>query len=173
MTASTPREVTVSDVISELFRHNLWANLRLLDASRALSAAQLQATVPGTYGSVHHTLWHIVACEERYVALLTNEWPERPLGELRRAPPLDDLVVSARRTGMALLRAAREANPGRVLRGVWQGRPYAFPVAVPLVQAITHGAEHRAQVAVVLSRQGVTPPERDGWAYHAAGGLRA
>ncbi len=161
----------MDDVVSELFRHNLWANLRLLDTCRALSAAQLQATVPGTYGSVHHTLWHIIACEERYAALLTGAWPERPLGELRRAPPLDELATCAQRAGATLLRAAREAEPGRVLRGVWQGRPYALPATVPLLQAINHSTEHRAQVAVVLSRQGIAPPELDAWAYHAAGGL--
>lgn len=40
-----------------------------------------------------------------------------------------------------------------------------------LLRAISHGTEHRVQVAVVLSQQGITPPELDGWAYHAAGGF--
>lgn len=170
MTASTPREVTVSEVMIELFRHNLWANLRLIAACQALAPAHLAATAPGTYGSVYDTLQHIVACEGRYAALLTGELP---LPELSSAPDLAELAARARRTGTALLHAAREADAGQVLRGVWQGRPYALPVAVVLVQAINHGTEHRAQVAVVLSRQGVVPPELDGWAYHAAGGLRA
>jgi uncharacterized damage-inducible protein DinB len=163
----------VHEILSELFRHHLWANLRLLDACRTLSPTQLQAAAPGTYGPVRDTLWHIVACEERYVALLTGEWPERPLDERPSAPGLEELAERARRTGTALVRAAAEADPARILRGVWRGQPYAVPVAVPLVQAINHGTEHRAQIAVVLSRLGVTPPELDGWAYHAAGRLDA
>lgn len=158
----------MSDVLSELFRHNLWANLRLIAACQALQPAQLAVAVPGTYGSVHDTLWHIVVCEERYVTLLTGELP---LPELPSAPDLAELAARAQRTGMALLHAAREADAGQVLHGVWQGRPYTLPVAVPLVQAINHGTEHRAQVAVALSQQGIAPPELDGWAYHAAGGF--
>ena len=34
--------------IVELFRHNLWANLRLLEACESLTPAQLQATAVGT-----------------------------------------------------------------------------------------------------------------------------
>jgi len=160
----------MSEVLTELFRHNLWANLRLIAACQAMDPTCLRAAAPGTYGSVHDTLWHIVACEERYVALLTGEWPEQPLGELRCAPPLDDLAMCARRTGRALMHAATEADPRQILRGVWRGQPYALPVAVPLVQAINHGTEHRAQIAVVLSWHDITPPELDGWAFHAAGG---
>jgi hypothetical protein len=39
----------------DLFRHHLWANLRLLDSCEGLSDAQLDATVHGTFGSIRAT----------------------------------------------------------------------------------------------------------------------
>jgi hypothetical protein len=47
----------VDSPLAEPLRHNAWATLRLLEASRALTLEQLAATVPGTFGSVlatHH-----------------------------------------------------------------------------------------------------------------------
>ena len=38
-----------------LFRHNLWANLGLIDACATLDEAQLAATAVGTYGTIYDT----------------------------------------------------------------------------------------------------------------------
>jgi uncharacterized damage-inducible protein DinB len=50
----------------ELFRHNQWANLRLLAACSDLSEEQLDASAAGTYGHIADTLVHILAAEEPY-----------------------------------------------------------------------------------------------------------
>jgi uncharacterized damage-inducible protein DinB len=52
-------------LLATLFRHNRWANLRLLDTCAGLSDAQWQAGVLGTYGSVRDTLVHLLAAEQR------------------------------------------------------------------------------------------------------------
>ena len=62
-----------------LFRHNLWANLRLLDACAALDEEQLAATIPGTYNTIHKTLNHIVWSEQQYLSDLTGREPESRL----------------------------------------------------------------------------------------------
>lgn len=54
----------MSAELTELFKHNLWGNLRLLDACEKLSDEQLDATSPGTYGSIRDTLVHIASGEE-------------------------------------------------------------------------------------------------------------
>ena len=43
-----------------------------------------------------------------------------------------------------------------------------IPVGILLIQAINHATEHRAQVATILTQQGSTPPEMDGWTFWAA-----
>jgi uncharacterized damage-inducible protein DinB len=39
-----------TDTLTTLFRHNLWANLRLLEQCAGLTDDQLKATAAGTYG---------------------------------------------------------------------------------------------------------------------------
>ncbi|HKB48257.1 MAG TPA: DinB family protein [Ktedonobacterales bacterium] len=53
----------------ELFKFNLWANLRLLEACADLEIVELNAALPGTFGSIGETLVHLVAAEERYLTL--------------------------------------------------------------------------------------------------------
>jgi uncharacterized damage-inducible protein DinB len=47
-----------------LYEHNTWASLRLLDFCAGLSAAQLGASAPGTFGRVRDTLVHIVRAKD-------------------------------------------------------------------------------------------------------------
>src|SRR5712691_9536054 len=51
--------------LSDFFTYNLWANLRLLDACRQLSDAQLDATTKGTFGSVRENPYAPVRCRRR------------------------------------------------------------------------------------------------------------
>ncbi len=68
----------MDSTLVEIFRHNLWSNLRLLDACANLTPAQLAATSPGTYGRLQDTLIHILRAEEWYVDILTGQDQERP-----------------------------------------------------------------------------------------------
>ncbi len=62
----------------DLFKHNLWANQRLLNTCANLSDEQLDASAPGTYGRVRDTLAHITAAEGWYVSLLVGSKAEQP-----------------------------------------------------------------------------------------------
>ena len=154
--------------LPEFFQHNLWANLRLLDACADLTEAQLGATVPGTFGPLGATLVHLVAAEEIYLARLAQaERPDRAWAE-GPFPGVVTLRERAGRNGAALVAAAQRETASRVLRGTWRGEPYALPVAIVLIQAINHATEHRAHVTTILSQLGIVPPELDGWAYDEA-----
>ena len=61
-------------MLVEQFRHNLWANLKLLDACAQLPPERLRADAPGTFGSIYRTLMHIVRAEEWYNFLFTGQW---------------------------------------------------------------------------------------------------
>ena len=150
----------------ELYKHNLWANLRLLDLCAGLNDEQLDAAAPGTYGRVRDTLVHIFAAEERYVKLFTGSQPEHPLRESEGFPGIEELRERARRSGEALIEVAGRFRSSRILRGKWRsGEPYTLRAVVPMVQAINHATEHRAHIVTVLSQHGVQPPDLDGWAY--------
>lgn len=155
----------MTTTIAELFQHNRWANLRLLDLCSGLDDQRLDATAPGTYGRVRDTLVHLLAAEERYLTLLTGQAPEKPLREGGGFPGFEELRERARRSGDELARVAARIEPTTALRGTRQGKPYTVQAVVPLIQAINHATEHRAHVVTILSQHGVEPPALDGWAY--------
>src|SRR5206468_10813517 len=65
----------VDKPLLEAFRHNAWANATVIDACRGLSDDQLDATAPGTFGSIIRTLRHVVGNEGWFIELLTGELP--------------------------------------------------------------------------------------------------
>lgn len=151
----------------DFYRHNLWANLRLLDACAQLSDEQLDTSVPGTYGSIRDTLVHLFRAEEIYLAHLTSAQPASAL-RLGGFPGIEALREHARRSGEALIAVADTVDPAQVLRGTYRGESYEMPAIVPLMQAINHATDHRSQITTALSQLGIRPPELDVWAYDEA-----
>ncbi|HEY7139939.1 MAG TPA: DinB family protein [Methylomirabilota bacterium] len=158
--------------LAEPLRHNSWATLRLLDACRALTAAQLAATVPGAMGSVLATLQHIVAAEGFYQSLVAGRWPgwRWPAGQ---PPGLDGLVAPAQDCAAFWERfLGQPYDPDRRVdvRDPDDGAIHDVALGVILVQVLDHGTDHRSQVSTILTAIGVTPPRLDGWAYGRACG---
>src|SRR3981081_2238003 len=92
----------------EMFRHNTWATLRLIEHCKGLGDEHLDATIPGTYGTIRETLRHIVEAEQGYLSTLTREpflskeaaeafVVPRPLPE--GPVPLEELAERIRRMG--------------------------------------------------------------------------
>jgi uncharacterized damage-inducible protein DinB len=159
-----------TSIAAMLCRHNAWANRKLFEACEGLTDEQLDAGVPGTFGSVRDTLLHIVGAEVSYVARVTGRTP----GE----SPKPDEVLSVERlkqdahwTGEELLNLALGARPSDIVRQTRMGRNIEYPQAALLAQAIHHGNEHRAQVATMLTQQGIEPPDMSVWLYIEEMGL--
>ena len=149
----------------ELFKHNLWANLRLLDACAKLTPEQLEAKAEGTYGRIQNTLVHLLAAEEHYVALLTGVKPERPLRSSDAFPGIQSLRQHATISGEALIKIAQEDPHEKTLKVTYEGEDHDLRAVVPLVQAIHHANEHRTHVVTILSQLGEEPPDISVWAY--------
>ena len=91
----------MTEPLVEMFRHNSWANLRLLDGCAGLDDDVLDASVVGTAGSIRDTLAHLVNVEARYVAML-HEVPHPP-PEFFRFPGFAELRQRAETSGEALI----------------------------------------------------------------------
>ena len=152
--------------LSDFFKYNLWANLRLLDACAHLSDAQLDATTKGTFGSVRETLMHLFASEEGYVGSFTGTTPTPPLKELTAFPGFDELRRRAERSGKELLTITEQRDLSQILH--LDGGTYDAQAIIVVIQAINHAIDHRSQIATLLSQQGIEPPELDAWAYNDA-----
>src|SRR5215204_3824806 len=67
-----------TSVLTTLFAHNVWANLKLLDFCEHLSDVQLDATAIGCFGSIRDTLQHIIGAEVSYVQRVNGKLPAAP-----------------------------------------------------------------------------------------------
>ncbi len=155
----------MATILVELYRHNRWANLKLLELCAGLSEDQLDLSAPGTYGRVRDTFVHLVGAEERYVAALGGGQSDRPIREDEPFPGAATLREHAERSGAWLIQFAEENPNGKVLTGTWRGEPYRMAAALLMVQAINHATEHRAHVVSILTQHGVDVPPMDGWVF--------
>lgn len=150
--------------LQDLFRHNAWANLHLIDVCSPLTSEQMAVTVDGTYGSIRDTLVHLVDGEEGYLRRLTGERRKEEMPE-GSWPGFEELRERAAESGAALEEEAR-GDVDRVVRWIGgDGVHRAMRAALLLTQSINHSTEHRGHVMTVLTQVGVQPPELDGWAY--------
>jgi uncharacterized damage-inducible protein DinB len=153
-----------TDTLTTLFSHNLWANLSMLERCAGLSSEQLDATIPGTYGSIHDTLEHIVLAEQSYLSRISTGQPRRRSAD---AQPLTiaEMMESARTTGSGLIEWASKVQAHDTVQLDWEGTPRHVPTTIILTQAINHATEHRAQVMTILTQLGIQPPNLDSWTY--------
>lgn len=136
-----------------------WATGELLEHCLGLGEQALRATAPGTYGTVHRTLTHLVDSDGAYLSLLTGA-PDVVL-EGSADPDLLRRCADRWREGwLAYLEAApdharvAEVSDGRrVLAGVLT------------MQAVHHVNDHCAHVRTILGANGFPVPEADAWAY--------
>jgi len=151
----------MTTALSEIFRHNRWANERILEACRDLTDEQRATSVDGTYGELGYTLIHIVRAESWYLKLLTG-WEPPVRWEIPGPwPGIDVLLERARFTGDRLSEIASQLDPGAVLE-IDEDK---VPTSVVLVQIINHATEHRSQAATILTQLGIEPPPVDGWTF--------
>jgi uncharacterized damage-inducible protein DinB len=162
---------SMSGALLELFRHKTWATLRLIEICQGLPDEHLDATIPGTFGTVRETLRHLVGAEEGYFSILTRKRLSDPLpdgvvklAELPDGPiPLDELAERIRRLGPRWELLARDADlPDRE---VISSDGWRFPGAVAMAQAIHHADDHRSQILSILGARGIELPDLAVWGY--------
>lgn len=173
-------EKTMTDALLELYRHKTWATLRLIEYCHGLADEHLDATIPGTFGTIRQTLRHLVRADEGYFSLLTRKRLSEPLPDglvkLKDLPDgpiaLDELAKRTRVLAPRWELLAQDTDlPGRE---VTTTDGWRVPGAVPMAQAIHHADDHRSHVLSILGARGLNAPEPNGldlWGYAEALGL--
>jgi uncharacterized damage-inducible protein DinB len=153
-----------TSVLTTLFTHNTWANLKLLDFCEHLSDDQLDTTAIGCFGPIRDTLRHIVGAEVSYVRRTNGRLPPTPFSR-DQFPGFDVLKNAARWTGDELLQLALSARTDTSVQEREEGLVCEYPLASLIVQAITHSTEHRTQISAIITQLGMEPPDMSGWKY--------
>ena len=152
-----------TDLLVKVFEHNLWANIQIIETCSTLSDDQLDREPDSaTRGSIRLTLWHLMRAEQSYLSILTGE--ERSF-TWEDVPPFSELVDSANITGRGLVRLAEKGFGDSQRPFIQTSDGYQVEPWVVMVQVINHATEHREQIKSMLSAQGITPPDLDGWTY--------
>jgi uncharacterized damage-inducible protein DinB len=157
--------------LHDLARHNAWATAQVLAFCRGLDTPTLDATVPGTYGTIIETLRHTIDAEMSYLFRLTGAWSERPW-RADEAVGLDVLTQRASELAATWEQfLADDVDSERLgeARGD-RGEVFAVPAGVFITQALHHANEHRAQICTILGALGHEPPDVSAWGYADATG---
>jgi uncharacterized damage-inducible protein DinB len=151
-------------VLTTMFAHNLWANMKLLEFCERLSDEQLDATAIGCFGSIRDTLQHIVGAEVGYVERVSGKLPVAPLPR-EQFPGFALLKDAARWAGDELLQLALSAREDTLVRQRPPRQILQYRLASLIVQALTHSTEHRTQISAIITQLGMEPPDMSGWRY--------
>ena len=152
-------------------QHDVWATERLLAHCRGLTDAQLDLTVPGTYGTVRRTLAHIVTSNEGYLVRLLGELLHDPPFRLDHEITLDEGAAHLAhvKDGVARLFTRGDLDGDRLIADTPLRRPgdprFEMNAWAPLTQFVNHGSDHRSQINTILSANGLEAPDLQVWPY--------
>ena len=162
------RYAQVMDLVAHfqvMAQYNRVANQRILEACAQLDDAEYRKTRPGSLGSIHALLNHIL--------LGDRIWMARFEGGGSTTPPLrkilfDDFdALSAARAGRRTP-ASKISSSGSTPRYdralVYtnsEGKEYTERMPVAMSHIFNHQTHHRGQVHVMLAQTAVTPPSLD------------
>ncbi len=153
-----------NSVVTALFHHNTWANLKLLEFCEGLTDEQLDTTAIGGYGTIRDTLVHTIGAEVSYVTRVNDRMPPVPLPK-GQFPGFDALEQAARWAEDELLQLACAARADTRVHQRPPRQNIAYRLADLIIQAITHSCEHRTQIATILTQLGLDPPDMSTWHY--------
>jgi uncharacterized damage-inducible protein DinB len=153
----------MQDSFESLFAYTRWANDKMLDSCRKLTAEQYAAEpVPG-WSSVRFTVHHIAVVTEGWLRGLARD-PDDHLPTEAELPTVDAaaqlLARSYARFDALLPTVTPEwlATPVTLSR---RGRTATLPPWAVLRHIVNHTTYHRGQVASKLKRFGIQQPETD------------
>jgi uncharacterized damage-inducible protein DinB len=153
----------MTDDFISLFAYNRWADRRVLDACRKLTAEQYVAEpVPG-WSSVRSTIVHIAVVTEGWLSGFEGQSDRAILTEAD-LPTVDDAERLLDRANQIFDGLAGKATPEWLATPLTMrrgSRSAVLPPWVVLRHVANHSTYHRGQVASKLKRLGIEQPATD------------
>jgi uncharacterized damage-inducible protein DinB len=150
--------------IQLLFAYNQWVNERLLAVALQVPSGRQHEMFGAGFDSIHGTLAHILGAQITWLSRWRGTSPMKVLG----AADFADLAELQTRS------AAYQRDVGAFLAGLTaeqlaaalpytntSGRAFAYPLWQQMLHVVNHGTHHRAELADMLTRVGLTVPPTD------------
>jgi uncharacterized damage-inducible protein DinB len=154
----------MQDDVVALFAYDRWANTKVLDACRKLTAEQYVAEpVPG-WSSVRSTIYHIAWVTEFHLCTLAGD-PDGSLPTEADLATVDDAARLLERAYRRFEELRPTLTPERLDSMLTLRPPGWTSMTLPrwamLRHIVNHSTYHRGQVASKLKRLGIEPPNTD------------
>jgi len=153
------------EMLRALFAYNHWVNDRLLALVEHVPEERLRVPMDGSFDSIYGTAAHILQGEVFYY----HRWTGGQQPRDRR--PSETSSVAELRILWAENRARidqfiEELTPDRLVETIRYSRRgyeafYELPLWQIMLQMVNHGTHHRAELADMLTREGLSPPPTD------------
>ena len=153
----------MQDDVVALFAYDRWANAKVLDACRKLTAEQYVAEPFPGWSSVRSTIYHIAWVTDFHLRTLAGDPDDRIPTEADLAT-VDDAARLLERAYRRFEELRPTLTPERLntmltLRG--RGDMFTLPRWAMLRHIVNHSTYHRGQVATKLKRFGIVQPITD------------
>jgi uncharacterized damage-inducible protein DinB len=145
-------------LLLRFFEYAGWATDSVLEHCVGLGEAALRATAPGTYGTVHETLTHLVDAHCDYLSRLAGVEADFLQGAVE--PDVLRRWLEWSRQGW---QAYLEAGPDHERLVPTSGRD--APAWVVTMQAVHHLNDHLAHVGTILGANDLPVPATEVWTY--------
>ncbi len=152
------------EAIRLLFAYNQWVNERLLALAAQAPEEHQREHFGAGFDSIHGTLAHVLGAQITWLSRWRGISPAKVPG----AADFADLAELQARW------AAYQRDVDAFLAGLTSeqlaaplpytntsGRPFAYPLWQQMLHVVNHGTHHRAELAEMLTRTGLTVPPTD------------
>jgi uncharacterized damage-inducible protein DinB len=147
-----------------LFRYNVWANRRTVEACATLTGEQFTRDVESSFRSVRDTLVHIMAVEQIWLARWRQTWD----GSFLQAADFSTLEsVRNKWKGietdlLAYVDGLSDEDTARVIaHKTMTGAEFSMPLHEMLQHLANHGTYHRGQMTTLIRQVGGKPLATD------------
>ena len=153
----------MQDDVVALFAHDRWANTKILDACRKLTAEQYVAEPVSGWSSVRSTVYHIAWVTDFHLRTLAGA-PDDSIPSEAEVATVDDAARLLERAYRRFEELRPALTPERLNTPLTLRRS-AFTATLPpwamLRHIVNHSTYHRGQVAAKLKRFGIEQPATD------------
>lgn len=153
-----------SEYLYALYAHNTWANERLFATALALTPEEFTTQEHASFGTLRDVLVHMVSVQRGWLARVKLTAPPPPLAAADFAD-VASLLEQWRQIDAethAFVDVLGDGAAAEVIRyNSPTGAPRAFRRWQLLVHQATHAAQHRSEVALILTQMGHSTGDLD------------